>query len=728
MGPVRGTDTVIVYDASGSMWGQIDGEAKITIARRVMADLIRTWDEDTNIGLVAYGHRRAGDCTDIETVAPVGPVEREALIAHVESLQPNGKTPLTDAVRHAAELLKFRDNPATVVLVSDGIESCDADPCAVSEDLARAGIRFTAHVVGFDVTAESDQQQLRCIADNTGGQFFAARDARGLEEALGEVAELASEPDPEPEPEPEVTVSAPESAVGGSQVRVTWSGETRERDMITIVPAGADADARGRYERVRDKDSTVLTAPADTGPHEARYVSHTSGLALASAPMELTEPEPVVTAPESVTAGAAFAVSWEYPVHPRDYVTIVPADAPADEYAGYIRVDDKRSGSLTAPAEPGDYEVRYMLQEGGLAIARAPVQVVTESVSVSAPENVTGGADFVVSWDNAIHPRDYVTVVPSDAPADHYASYIRVGDKGSGNLTAPAEPGNYEVRYVLQENGRAIASAPIHVTGQDVDVSAPEEVRAGSSFTVSWTDVVHPRDYVTIVPADAPDGEYATYARVRDRRSDSLTAPAEAGDYEVRYMLQEDRRVLARAPVRVAVPETDVSAPESVTGGSQFTVSWTSVIHPRDYVTIVPAAAPDGEYGTYTRVRDHSSDSLTAPAEAGDYEVRYMLQEGRKVLARAPVRVEAPVVGLEAPQAVGVEAAITVRWDNPIHPRDYVTIVPAGAPADEYGKYIRVQNRNEGGLAAPAEPGSYEVRYVLQESGRAIASVPVQVE
>lgn len=44
-------DVVIVYDASGSMWGQIDGVSKIEIAREVMNDLINKWDEGTKLRL-----------------------------------------------------------------------------------------------------------------------------------------------------------------------------------------------------------------------------------------------------------------------------------------------------------------------------------------------------------------------------------------------------------------------------------------------------------------------------------------------------------------------------------------------------------------------------------------------------------------------------------------------------------------------------------------------------
>src|SRR5690606_33022457 len=63
--PAGARDVMVVYDASGSMWGQIDGTAKIEIARQVMADLVAGWPADINLGLVAYGHRHEGRCDDI---------------------------------------------------------------------------------------------------------------------------------------------------------------------------------------------------------------------------------------------------------------------------------------------------------------------------------------------------------------------------------------------------------------------------------------------------------------------------------------------------------------------------------------------------------------------------------------------------------------------------------------------------------------------------------------
>ena len=117
--------SILVLDASGSMWGQIDGVTKIEIAQGVVGDLLDTLPEGQALGLTAYGHRTKGDCADIETLVMPGASSRAAIGQAVNALKPRGKTPMTDAVVQAAEALKYTEEKATVILVSDGIETCN---------------------------------------------------------------------------------------------------------------------------------------------------------------------------------------------------------------------------------------------------------------------------------------------------------------------------------------------------------------------------------------------------------------------------------------------------------------------------------------------------------------------------------------------------------------------------------------------------------------------------
>ena len=92
---------IIVLDASGSMWGQIDGKPKLEIARETLKKVLQTVPADMELGLMAYGHREKGSCEDIELIVPPGTGTGPAIIDAANTLNFLGKTPLSEAVRRA---------------------------------------------------------------------------------------------------------------------------------------------------------------------------------------------------------------------------------------------------------------------------------------------------------------------------------------------------------------------------------------------------------------------------------------------------------------------------------------------------------------------------------------------------------------------------------------------------------------------------------------------------
>jgi len=203
---------VYILDGSGSMWGRIDGNPKITVAKTVMSELVTGLPDGFRAGLIVYGHRRKGDCSDIEELVPLGSMDRTAALQAIRNISPKGKTPISDSIRKAADSLKGTEDDATIVLVSDGIETCGNDPCAVVRSLKESGAKFILHVVGFGIK-KNDKEQLACIAEAGGGRFFQSSSAQELLSALSDVqqsvvenrpVEATSEPDKKPEPEPAV--------------------------------------------------------------------------------------------------------------------------------------------------------------------------------------------------------------------------------------------------------------------------------------------------------------------------------------------------------------------------------------------------------------------------------------------------------------------------------------------------------------------------------------------
>ena len=242
---------MLIMDASGSMWGQVEKTPKYEIARSVIGDVLTDIGDKVNMGVMAYGHRTKGDCKDIQTLIPIGPVNRDRYMTEISKIKPKGKTPISGAVRKAAEALRYTEEKATIVLVSDGLETCKADPCALATELESLGIDFTVHVVGFDLGNE-DTSTLSCLAKNTGGLFLSAENANELSEAIGQVVEAVrgpavAEAKPEPEPEPE-----PEPVVGPTLVlpRAYLAAGGERLDDVYFRAYGIEQDADGKRKQL----------------------------------------------------------------------------------------------------------------------------------------------------------------------------------------------------------------------------------------------------------------------------------------------------------------------------------------------------------------------------------------------------------------------------------------------------------------------------------------------
>ena len=181
---------MFILDGSGSMWGRVrdtSGEVeKIVVAKRVVSNLIKQLPASVQVGLEVYGHRSKTDCSDVEVMLPIGLDNQAAAIEKLDSIKPKGKTPISQALLVASKQLKSLDGAATVVLVSDGKETCDDDPCALVKSLREQGVNMQVHVVGFDVGKE-ERDQLICIADAGKGTYFTANNADQLADSFAAI-------------------------------------------------------------------------------------------------------------------------------------------------------------------------------------------------------------------------------------------------------------------------------------------------------------------------------------------------------------------------------------------------------------------------------------------------------------------------------------------------------------------------------------------------------------
>ncbi|WP_425090790.1 vWA domain-containing protein [Tropicimonas sp. S265A] len=193
-------DAIIVFDGSGSMsemgFNDLD-EPRIFEARRALRRAIPDIAPFRRLGLVIYGPGPEEACHNIDLRFAPQANAAPRLLAEVEALRPSGDTPLTAAVGRAAAALGAPSEPGTVVLVTDGKETCGGAPCQLAAELAADAPGLTVHVIGFKVRGEyfswgsqggSDYTETttiaQCLADQTGGKYVSTETVDELVAAL----------------------------------------------------------------------------------------------------------------------------------------------------------------------------------------------------------------------------------------------------------------------------------------------------------------------------------------------------------------------------------------------------------------------------------------------------------------------------------------------------------------------------------------------------------------
>jgi Ca-activated chloride channel homolog len=545
---------VVVFDASGSMWAQLEeGKSRIEIARAVMQQFDGRRDIEIPIGVVAYGHTRRGDCEDIEAVLPIEQHERGDVENVISVLNPRGMTPLTDSLAKAREMIPRTAESADIILVTDGLENCGGDPCALASELAEEGIGIRAHVVGFALEEEA-VMSLSCVPDKTGGQLFVTQSGDELVEALSRIVETD---------EGKLFLGARVAETDQILAGVSWTImnlETEESESF-------ENDQEGFFELEIDAGRYLVEARFDERSSERLISLEPDQTKEVVIELEGRQREILVRvdAPEQVPANSEFEFVVADAETETDYVLFVPADHD-EEVSRHVRRTNRLDGdgayTRRAPGEPGAYELRYYLaQDDELAVV-VPIEVTEIEVSISAPAEVVANTHFELELSEPA--VGHIVIVDADRAEDDIVSRsMRMRNSVSGDRVvrrrAPDQPGEYEIRYHAREDRRLLASTAITVVETKATLAAPGEAKAESEVEIEVNGGVS--GHLVIVRADrAEDDIVSRYQRIRnsvdgDDGVVTRTAPEDPGEYEIRYYTSGERRLIARSPLEVVLPD-----------------------------------------------------------------------------------------------------------------------------------------------------------------------------
>jgi len=509
-GAIAADRTMIVLDASGSMWGQIEGRAKIDIARETLGTVLKSVPAGTELGLMVYGHREKGSCSDIELAVPAGAGTTSAIERFVAGLNPKGKTPLTRAVEEAADALKYTEDKATVVLVTDGLETCEADPCALASALEQKGVDFTTHVVGFGLT-EAEGRQVACLAENTGGKYFQASDAAQLVAALTETvaeapmakpAETVAEVEPEPafNAEPDSVLSEGGPSLGDND-DVHWEIYKAGADG---KPAGdyIDSQYKGRYSGSYPPGRYVAVATLQSAirrevPFEVKdgavakpFVNFDAGLVTVKAKRTPGDTEP----------DDGGAIEFSFPGYSSTAYGTAKFYAPAGEVKlkgtiGPAVVED----TMTVTA--GETVERDLVIGSGVVIGKAVYKE-------GGPEVDSGDIFFeVVSAGKAIDgSRKSITYAYGTGskldvpPGDH----VLTAKLGSATSEVPFAIKAGEAREIVVDINAGVLAISAPGANSIEIVSAAKDIQGNRksmslTYAAEWQDTLPPGDYAVLV-------------------------------------------------------------------------------------------------------------------------------------------------------------------------------------------------------------------------------------
>ncbi|MEM9027670.1 MAG: VWA domain-containing protein [Pseudomonadota bacterium] len=178
-------EAMLVFDASGSMATRLPGAnaSKIDIARRAAADVLPDITAQRATGLVTYGGIPGSACNSVNLRLPPMSNSADLILAELLTLSPSGQTALSQATWLAAQTIDRKKRPGTVVLVTDGLENCGLNACALGTKLHAEAPQLKVHVIGFRIGSRSEQS-IACLAQATGGTYTSVEGYEDLRRAL----------------------------------------------------------------------------------------------------------------------------------------------------------------------------------------------------------------------------------------------------------------------------------------------------------------------------------------------------------------------------------------------------------------------------------------------------------------------------------------------------------------------------------------------------------------
>jgi Ca-activated chloride channel family protein len=185
--PPQITRILFILDASGSMTDKFDGRPRMDVAKEILSQLVDSLKNTSHLELAlrVYGHqwdKRYNNCKDTKLEVPFKPNNHEAIKLKIKGIEPKGTTLIAHSLLQATDDFPVDKNSRNVIiLITDGIEACGGDPCALSLGLQKKRIFLKPFIIGIGAD-ENFAKEFECM-----GQYFEASDIKGFKRTLDKI-------------------------------------------------------------------------------------------------------------------------------------------------------------------------------------------------------------------------------------------------------------------------------------------------------------------------------------------------------------------------------------------------------------------------------------------------------------------------------------------------------------------------------------------------------------
>lgn len=167
------TRILFILDASNSMNLKWDEQTRMESAKEILNQSVQDLKGIPNleIALRVYGHQSNvsnahQDCNDTKLEVPFGTNNTETIKQKIKTIRAKGATPIARSLEAAADDFPDEKSRNFIILITDGLESCDNDPCAVATKLKEKEVKVTPFVIGIGMDL-SYLEQFNCIGAYT---------------------------------------------------------------------------------------------------------------------------------------------------------------------------------------------------------------------------------------------------------------------------------------------------------------------------------------------------------------------------------------------------------------------------------------------------------------------------------------------------------------------------------------------------------------------------------